>query len=102
MQTSSQILARLSGLSDTLDGTCEQTLRGIDKQKRDFANRLFHYLVVSKRLLHVEELAELFAIRPSDPPHSTLVGALRIRPGGICTNGLFQCGHQVGHCRQHR
>ena len=54
----------LDELPETLDGTYEQTLRGIDKQKRDYAYRLFQCLVVSKRPLRVEELAELFAIQP--------------------------------------
>ena len=54
----------LDELPETLDGTYEQTLRGIDKQKRDYAHRLFQCLVVSKRPLRVEELAELFAIPP--------------------------------------
>ena len=39
-------------------------MRRIDKQKRDFACRLFQCLVVSQRPLRVEELAELFAIEP--------------------------------------
>ena len=54
----------LDELPETLDGTYEQTLRGIDKQKRDYAYRLFQCLVVSERPLRVEELAELFAIQP--------------------------------------
>jgi ankyrin repeat protein len=37
----------------------------IDKQKRDYAHRLFQCLVVSRRPLRVEELAELFAIQPN-------------------------------------
>ena len=55
----------LNELPETLDGTYEQTLRGIDKQKRDYAYRLFQFLVVSKRPLRIEELAELFAIQPN-------------------------------------
>jgi hypothetical protein len=51
-------------LPETLDGTYDHSLRRIDKQKRDFACRLFQCLVVSKRPLRVEELAELFAIQP--------------------------------------
>ena len=51
-------------MPETLDGTYEQSLRRIDKQKRDFACRLFQCLVVSKRPLLVEELGELFAIQP--------------------------------------
>ena len=55
----------LDELPETLDGTYEQTLRAIDKQKRDYAYRLFQCLVVSKRPLRVEELGELFAIQPN-------------------------------------
>ena len=51
-------------MPETLDGTYEQSLRRIDKQKRDFACRLFQCLVVSERPLLVEELSELFAIQP--------------------------------------
>ena len=40
-------------------------MRSIDKQKRDYAYRLFQCLVVSKRPLLVKELAELFAIQPN-------------------------------------
>jgi ankyrin repeat protein len=54
----------LDELPETLDGTYEQTLRMIDKQKRDYACRLFQCLVIPKRPLRVEELAELFAIQP--------------------------------------
>ena len=56
----------LDELPETLDGTYEQTLRRIDKQKRDYAYYLFQCLVVSKRPLRVEELAELFAIQHND------------------------------------
>jgi ankyrin repeat protein len=55
----------LDELPESLDGTYEQTLRTIDKQKRDRAYRLFQCLVVSKRPLRVEELTELFAIQPN-------------------------------------
>ena len=54
----------LDELPVTLDETYERALKEIDKEKRDYANRLFHCLVVSIRPLHVEELAELFAILP--------------------------------------
>jgi hypothetical protein len=37
----------------------------INRQKRDYAYRLFQCLDVSKRPLLVEELAELFAIEPN-------------------------------------
>ena len=48
----------------TLDETYERALMGIDKEKMDYANRLFQCLVVSIRPLRADELAELFAILP--------------------------------------
>ena len=54
----------LDNLPEALDETYERILRTIDKQKRDYAYRLFRCLVVSKRPLRVEELAELLTIQP--------------------------------------
>ena len=67
----------LDELPETLDGTYEQTLRGIDKHKRDYAIRLFQCLVVSKRPLRVEELAELFAIEHNAETIPTFNSSLR-------------------------
>jgi ankyrin repeat protein len=67
----------LDELPETLDGTYEQTLRGIDKQKWDYAYRLFQCLVVSRRPLRVEELAELFAIQPNAETIPTFDAYLR-------------------------
>ena len=64
-------------MPETLDGTYEQTLQGIDKQKRDYAYRLLQCLVISKRPLRVEELAELFAIRPNKETIPTFDASLR-------------------------
>ena len=50
-------------LPETLDGTYERALLGIDKQKQDSAYRLFQCLVISVCPLRVEELAEVFAIQ---------------------------------------
>ena len=66
----------LDELPETLDATYERTLLGINKQAREYAHRMFQCLVISIRPLHVEELADLFAIlseefntgwRPDDP-----------------------------------
>ena len=46
----------------TLDDTYARTLEGIQKQKCQHAHRLFQCLVAAIRPLHVEELAEIFAI----------------------------------------
>ena len=76
----------LDELPVTLDQTYEQTLRMIDREKRDYAHRLFQCLIVSMRPLRVEELAEVFAIqldggtiptfnadwRPDDPEEAVL------------------------------
>ena len=45
-----------------MDETYERTLQEIPKDKKDHAYRLFQCLVAAIRPLHVEELAELFAI----------------------------------------
>jgi hypothetical protein len=47
-----------------LNETYEQTLRGIDGEKQDFTHRIFQCLVVCKRPLRVDDLAELFAMQP--------------------------------------
>jgi len=53
----------LNDLPKSLDETYERTLLGIEKEKREFAHRLFQCLTVATRPLHVDELAELLAIR---------------------------------------
>jgi ankyrin repeat protein len=57
------IRSALAGLPESLDKTYEQTLLGIDKEKREYAQRLFKCLSVSIRPLSVEELAEIFAVQ---------------------------------------
>ena len=52
----------LNELPTTLDETYARTLEGIPKQKSQHAHRLFQCLVAAIRPLHVEELAEVFAI----------------------------------------
>jgi ankyrin repeat protein len=54
----------LDELPETLDGTYERTLLGINRQTWGYARRLFQCIAISIRPLHVEELAELFAILP--------------------------------------
>src|SRR5712671_5290789 len=53
----------LDELPETLDETYERTLLGIEKEKREFAHRLFQCLTVAVRPLHIDELAEVLAIR---------------------------------------
>jgi hypothetical protein len=67
----------LEDLPKSLDKTYERTLLGIDKEKREYAQRLLRCLTVSIRPLRVEELAEVFASsgwRGSTPLHSTQIG----------------------------
>jgi ankyrin repeat protein len=54
----------LEELPISLDETYNRTLLGIGSAKREYAYRLFQCLAVSVRPLHVEELAEVLAIRP--------------------------------------
>jgi ankyrin repeat protein len=53
----------LNDLPETLDETYDRTLLNIDREKREFAQRLFRCLAVSIRPLRVDELAEIFAIQ---------------------------------------
>ena len=53
----------LANLPETLDETYEQTLLGIEKEKRKYAKRLFQSISVSIRPLYVEELADILAIQ---------------------------------------
>ena len=57
------IRSALAELPESLDQTYEQTLLGIDKEKRKYAQHLFQCLTVSICPLHVEELGEIFAVR---------------------------------------
>src|SRR6266852_3307532 len=52
----------LNELPRTLDETYERILLGIDKEKWEYAHRLFQCLTVSCRPLLVEELAEVLAL----------------------------------------
>src|SRR5216683_1265671 len=60
----------LDELPETLDETYERTLLGIEKKKQEFAHRLFQCLTIAIRPLHVDELAEVLAIRfdTGEPP----------------------------------
>ena len=56
-----QIQYALADLPDTLDETYQRTLRNINNAHWEFAHRLFQFVAVASRPLHVEELAELLA-----------------------------------------
>ena len=60
----------MNDLPKSLDETYARTLIGIRGEKREYTQRLFQCLTVSIRPLHLEELAEIFAIRFDDaaPP----------------------------------
>src|SRR5258708_19642399 len=52
----------LAELPETLDGTYERMLRGIQEADWAFAHRVFQLVAVASRPLRVEELAELFTL----------------------------------------
>ena len=58
----SSLRKALNELPITLDDTYERALEGIPREKQQHAHRLFQCLVTAIRPLHVEELAEIFAI----------------------------------------
>jgi len=51
----------LAELPKTLDETYERTLRGINEANWEFAHRMFQFVSVASRPIHVEELADLLA-----------------------------------------
>jgi len=51
----------LAKLPETLDETYERTLRGIKKARQKIAHRMFQFVSVASRPLHVKELAFLLA-----------------------------------------
>ena len=51
----------LAELPETLDETYERTLRGINNAKWEFAHRMFQFVSVASRPLHVKDLANLLA-----------------------------------------
>jgi hypothetical protein len=52
----------LDELPETLDETYERALQSIDKEKREFAHRIFQCLTVAIRPLRVDEFVEVLAI----------------------------------------
>ena len=56
-----RIRKALAELPETLEETYERTLRGINKANWEFAHRIFQFVSVASRPLHVEELADLLA-----------------------------------------
>src|SRR6267142_411355 len=56
-----RIQQTLDDLPITLDATYERTLKDIDSQHQEYAQRLFQCVAVALRPLRVEELAEFFA-----------------------------------------
>jgi hypothetical protein len=51
----------LAELPETLDETYERTLRVINKANWEFAHRMFQFVSVASRPLHVKELADMLA-----------------------------------------
>ena len=60
---SPRILQALNELPETLDETYERTLSDIDDENWEYAHRLFQCIVVARRPLSVEELAEFLAFK---------------------------------------
>jgi len=56
-----RIRRALAELPETLDETYERTLREINKANWEFAHRMFQFVSVASRPLHVKELADLLA-----------------------------------------
>jgi ankyrin repeat protein len=63
---SPRIRQALDELPETLDETYERTLLDIDKDNWEYAHRLFQCIVVARRPLRVEELAEFLAFKSGE------------------------------------
>jgi ankyrin repeat protein len=63
---SPRIRQALDELPETLDETYERTLLDIDKDNWAYAHRLFQCIVVARRPLRVEELAEFVAFKSGE------------------------------------
>ena len=61
-----RIRQALEELPETLDETYERTLLDIDKDSWAYAHRLFQCIVVARRPLRVEELAEFLAFKSGE------------------------------------
>ena len=60
---SPRIRQALNELPETLDETYERTLLDFDEENWAYAHRLFQCIVVARRPLSVEELAEFLAFK---------------------------------------
>jgi ankyrin repeat protein len=74
---SPRIRRALDELPETLDGTYERTLLDIDDENWSYAHRLFQCIVVARRPLRVEELAEFLAFKSEEGGSLTFEGNWR-------------------------
>ena len=72
-----RILQALDELPETLDETYERTLLDIDDENWAYAHRLFQCIVVARRPLRVEELAEFLAFKSETGGSLTFEGNWR-------------------------
>src|SRR5258708_7934548 len=100
----------LAELPETLDETYERTLRGIQEADWAFAHRVFQFVAVASRPLHIKELGELFAFDfnagstpkfdedsrledPADAVLSACTTLLSIVDGGYGVRNVIQFSH---------
>src|SRR5258708_15873630 len=100
----------LAELPETLDGTYERMLRGIQEADWAFAHRVFQLVAVASRPLRVEELAELVTLNfkagsipefhedwrrknPADAILSACSTLLSIVDGGFGWGNIIQFSH---------
>jgi hypothetical protein len=74
---SPRICRALEELPETLDETYERTLLDIDDENWAYAHRLFQCIVVARRPLRVEELAEFLAFKSETGGNLTFEGNWR-------------------------
>jgi len=85
----------LKELPKTLDETYERMLQGIDEEKWECAYRIFQFLTASARPLHVDELAEVFAIQVDQETTGIPEFNTRWRPANAEAAVLSTCSSLV-------
>jgi len=93
-----KIPTALRQLPKTLDETYERTLQDIAEEKWGYAHRIFQLLAVSARPLHVQELAEVFAISVDE---ETTEFNPRWRPKNAESAVLSACSSLIAVVRAH-
>ena len=86
----------MDDLPNALYENYSRTLLELDEEKREYARRLFQCLTVSIRPLHLEELAEILAIRLDKAELPTFINDVACRPENAEEALISACSSLIG------